>query len=819
MFGNDFKIMLRNLLKNKVFSIINLLGLATGMAVCILLTLYIKHELGYDNFHERGDRIVRLSLERKYPARSAWRAGIPLGIAAVVKKEFPEVQQYTRVANLDPIVGMPVTVGDRSFKEKNALGVDSTFFQVFSARFLEGDIHTALDKPNAVVLNETTAKKYFGSAHNAIGKQIRTYGNFNWTVTGVCEDWPEKTQIPFSMLISTAGDSYWKKPEYVYFGPATWLLLAPNANAERLEAKLPLMVDKYVAPVVPGLFGESWAQFLAEGNGYRYFLQRITDIHLNSIAEDEFVPPGSMRIVILLGVIAAFILALAGVNFVNLSTALAVQRSREVGIRKTFGSRRYQLTLQFLGESIFFSLVSVLFALLLAALLTPLLNNLSGLQLHFMDTLHPQFLLSVLGFAILVGMLAGLYPALTLSSYDPVTVLKGQFKSSRRGIAFRNGLVIFQFSISVILIICTLVVNRQMHYMLGDNLGFKRDHIISVDALWRLRTPGHENREAFVNEIARIPGVTTISKCSELPGDDEAAGGSTWVTVDNNASRTDRLLEVDETYFKLLGLQFTQGRAFSPERSTDSLGVILNETAVADFGLKNPIGARLISKEPFMNPEDGKSQTIYTVIGVLKDYHYQSLRKKIAPLIIVNSNKFGWGSAGVSISGGQFHEAIAGMEGVWKKFAPKEDFQYRFLDQNLAAQYHAEETQQKLFTIFSGLAIFIGCIGLFGLSAFTIRQRLKEISIRKVLGAMPSNIILIISKDFLLLVGISSLIAFPVAGWAMHTWLQNFAYRTGLAWWIFVLAGALAVGIAMLTISFQAFKAAMTNPVKNLKAE
>jgi putative ABC transport system permease protein len=363
-----------------------------------------------------------------------------------------------------------------------------------------------------------------------------------------------------------------------------------------------------------------------------------------------------------------------------------------------------------------------------------------------------------------------------------------------------------------------------MQYVLGDQLGFKRDHIITVDGLWQLRISKSgeqfvDARQSFVDELSRIPGVLDISKCSGLPGDDESMGGATWVSVDNNASRTQRVLQVDDQYLKLLELQLKDGRFFSKAFPTDSLSVLLNESAVADFGLKNPIGARLISKESNYNPQDGNGQFVFTVIGVVKDFHFQSLHKKIAPLILVNSNKFGWGSAAISIKSDHFKSTIAEIEKTWTRFDPKHDFQFSFLDQNLAALYKTEQTQQKIFTIFSLLAILIACVGLFGLASYSTIQRTKEISIRKVLGAMPGNIIMILSKDFLILVTIASLIAFPLAWWAMHQWLQNFTYRVNISWWVFLLAGSMAALIAMLTISYQAIKAAIANPAKSLRAD
>ncbi len=815
--------MIRNFLKRKVFTLINLFGLATGMAICLLLVLYIQSQLSYDQYQQRGDQIYRLALERKYPGRSAFVGNIPRSIGQAIKNEFPEVKEFTRVMPGNPD-GDKIKAGEKDFTDKTVLRADSNFFQVFTGEFLQGDANTALQKPNSAVLNETTAVKYFGSAENAMGKQVTINESLKLLVSGVCKDWPQKSHFQFNILLTTSGDSiFLNSQEYVYFGPYCYLLLNKNASASALEAKLPLIVDKYVSGKIAGLFGEPYDKFVAEGNGYRYFLQPLQGIYLNSELDREIGPVGNKKTLIIFGSIAAFILFLACVNFINLSTALSVERAKEVGIRKTFGSRKRELIGQFLSESILFSLISLVIALLLVLSLTPLLKTISGTELSFLYFLYPLTFLAVLGFSILIGVVAGLYPAFVLSSFDPITVLKGKFVSNRRGIALRNGLVIFQFAISVILIICTIIVNSQMQYMLGDRLGFKRDHIISVENVWRLRNRTNnvftDSRKSFANEVSKIPGVEEITECDQLPGNDESSGGATWVAIDNNASRTDRMMQVDDRYLNLLDLQLKQGRFFSKDFGTDSFSVVLNEEAVEDFGLKNPIGARLLSKEGYSNTTDGKDQNFFTVIGVIKDFHFQSLHKKIAPLVYINSNKFGWGTLGVRIRGDHFKSTLADIENKWKSLDAKDEFKFSFLDENVTAQYKSEQTEQKIFTIFSLLAIVIACIGLFGLASYSTIQRTKEISIRKVLGAMPGNIVLILSKDFLMLVVVASLIAFPIAGWVMYKWLQNFSYRVGLSWWVFLLAGFIAALIAMLTISYQAIKVAIANPLESLKTE
>ncbi|MBS1600759.1 MAG: ABC transporter permease [Bacteroidetes bacterium] len=820
MIKNYVKIILRNLLKRKAFTLINLFGLATGMAVCLLLVLYIQNELGYDDFQERGDQIYRVALERKYPGRSAFLGKIPRSIGPAIKKEFPEVLENTHVLQYSNDDKTKVTVGEKQFLEKEVLMADSNFFRVFTGKFLQGDGNTALQKPGTVVLTASTAKKYFGTVSDAMGKELKMEFGQKYIVSGVCEDWPEKSHFGFTILATTSGENNMNNPEYIYFGPYDYVLLNKNASASALEAKLPQIVDKYVAGIVARSFGEPYDKFVAEGNGYRYFLQPIKKIHLTSALEQELRPTVSMQTIILFGAIAAFILFLACVNFINLSTALSIERAREIGIRKTFGSRKRQLIGQFLLESILFGITSLLIALFLVYLLVPALNKIAGMELSFSYFLTPLSILSLLFFSIFIGIVAGIYPAFMLSSFDPIIVLKGRFKSNNRGIALRNGLVVFQFSISVILIICTIVVNNQMQYVLGDQLGFKKDHIISIDKAWKVSAENHgDQHRAFLDEISKISGVENASACDALPGDIELGGGGTWLALDNNASRTDKILQTDENFVKVLGLELKEGRFFSNQFTTDSLGIVLNEEAVKDFGLQHPIGARLISKEPFLDSHDGKEHNIFTVVGVVKDFHFQSLHKKIVPLVMINANKFGGSTIAVSIKGDHFKTTINAIEKTWKSFGSTNEFNFNFLDQNIAALYRSEQSQQKIFTIFSMLAIMIACIGLFGLATYSTLQRTKEIGIRKVLGAGSNNIVFILSKDFLKLVIIATCIAFPIAWWAMKSWLKNFSYRVNISWWIFLVAGMIAAGIAFITISFQTIKAATANPVKSLRME
>lgn len=817
MFRNYLKVAVRSLLKRKVFTLINILGLAMGMAVCLLIVLFIRSELGYDNFHQQGDRIYRVVLDRKYPEHISSYAIIPASFGPAMQREFPEVEVATGLQDFAGVAGFSVKVGDKIFEEKHAWTADSNFFRVFTVDMLQGDTATALARPDMAVINESTAIKYFGSVSKAMGQYFETDGRQRFTVSGICKDWPENSHLDFDMLISFGSFPFARQTNYTGFTTLTYLQLRKNASPSSLEAKFPDIIRKYVSGDIARNFGMTYDAFVAAGNGYHYYLQPLRKIHLISDMEFEAKPNGSMHAVYVFGIIAIFIMGIACINFVNLSTARSMERAREVGIRKTFGSEKSSLIVQFLTESTMVSLLSLLLALGLICLLLPLFNQMSGKELSVLSLLHPLPLLLLLVFAAVVGWAAGLYPAFVLSSFKPIKVLKGKFKSTKYGTALRNGLVVFQFAISIVLIICTIIVNRQMRFMLGDKLGFKKDHIIEIQRSDLLG----ENTRAFRNELAGIAGVEKVSGSSTMPGDPNFFG-VTWQPVGSRQSMTGRGIIVDDQFAATLGLEMQEGRFFTKSFRTDSLAVVLNEKAVAAMGLKEPvIGTRMTTTDGNLNPRPADSPYIYTVIGIVKDFHFQSLHQAIGPLIFTSSARFNDQApiTSVRIKGDDFAATVKAIEGSWRHFVAERPFHYTFLDQSLAAQYKAEETVQQVFTVFSVLAIFIACIGLFGLTAYATQQRIREISIRKVLGATQGNIIGMLSKDFLRLVTLSALVAFPLAWLAMHSWLQGFAYRVDLRWWIFILAWIISLIITMLTISVQAFRAARANPVKTLRAE
>ncbi|MGC4035811.1 MAG: ABC transporter permease [Chitinophagaceae bacterium] len=818
MFKNYLKVALRNLLKRKGYTVINVLGLATGMAICLMIVLFVSDELSFDRYQDKGDNIYRMVLKRQYPGRATSYAIIPQSYARAVKQELPEVKEATRVFDFVGNSVFQLKYGDKAFEEKRVLMVDSNFLRVFSAKMLAGNKEDVLEKANSVVLNETTAKKYFGSVSAAVGKLLQPEGGITdpLKVTGVVEDWPENSHLLFDLLITSAGNIGVHAENYTGFSAWTYLLLNNGASQKSVEEKFPHIIEKYASGNIERNFSQTYQQFQANGNGYTYYLQPLKRIHLISNLEREYRANGSLRAVYIFGVVAVFILLIACINFINLSTARSTERAKEVGIRKTFGSERSSLVNQFLIESTVLSILSMLLAIILVYLLLPFFNKVSGkhLELGVFFTIRNIVLMLLL--TLMTGIVAGLYPAFVLSSFRPIQVLKGKFKSGSYGLALRNGLVVFQFAISVILIICTIVVNSQMNYMTnGNELGFNKSNTIIIDRADLL----DDKTKSFKTELLRIPGIEEVSSASALPGQQNYFGIS-WAVVGNKEPMTGRGLIADENYQKLLELQMKEGRFFSKEFSTDSLAVVLNEKAVSDLGLKNPIGARLTSPDGFYNGPNGETLT-YTVVGVMKDFHYQSLHDMIAPIVFTSSARFKdrMQFAAVKIKATNFKTSLESIEAKWKDFVKDRPFHYSFLDKTVEEQYRAEQTTQRIFTFFSSLAIFIACIGLLGLAAYATQQRIKEIGIRKVLGASAASIVKMLSLDFLKLVLIASVIAFPVAWWAMHTWLQDFAYRINIGWWVFAIAGLLAIVIALATISYQAIKAAMANPVKSLRTE
>lgn len=814
---NYFKIGFRNLLKHKGYTTINLSGLAVGIAICMLIVLFIQHELSYDSFHPKGDLIYRMVLDRKYPGRSTSYSIIPSSYSAAVKQECPEVEESVRVFNFLGGGSLQYRYGDKVFEEYKVLQVDSTFFKIFAHEFVAGDSQSALFNPNEMVMTESTAIKYFGNVQDAVGKLIKPEGDNNQflKVAAVCKDWPETSHFDFDILLTTSGDQGRREEDYTGFAAHTYLLLKPGVNPNQLESKFPGIITKYAAGDIARKFSMPLEQFQSGGNGYNYYLQPLPKIHLTSHLESELKPNGSSTAVLVFGIIACFILFLAIINFVNLATARSGERAREVGIRKTYGSEKKSLIIQFLSESGLMSFCSLLLAIAIIYLALPYFNKLTGKTFVLVDLFTPWNMLALIGMAITTGILGGIYPAFVLSSFKPIQVLKGKFNTSAAGSGLRHGLVVFQFATSIVLIICTLIVNRQMKYMTSNDLGYQKDHTIIIQ-----RTDLLENQtQAFKTTLRTIPGVINISGGSAFPGD-ENYFGVTWHHVGKEAPMTGRGVLADDQYQSLFELELKEGRFFSKEYVTDSLAVVLNEAAVKELGLNPAIGARLTTETDFLNGPNNQTYE-YHVIGVVKDYNFQSLHQPIVPLALASTARFRdiTFTGAVRLNPNTIESTLKAIETQWKQFVKDRPFQYEFLDKTIARQYEAEIQSQRIFTFFSTLAIFIACIGLFGLAAYSTQQRMKEIGVRKVLGATSGSIVTLLSKEFIKLILLASILAFPIAWYSMQQWLQGFTYRIQISWWIFVVAAIGSSLVALLTLSVQTIKAGRMNPVKTLRME
>jgi len=826
MIRNYIKIAWRNLVRNKVSSIINISGLAIGLACVMLIGLYVKDELGYDRIFKDTDRIYRVNTHEKI-ANDEFVAGhTPPPVGRALQTSFPEIESYTRIFTPGDEIIHYVKNGERAaITEKSLLSVDSNFLQFFGYPLIAGDRNKCLNGPSDVVLTESAAKKYFGDV-SPIGKTL-TFDEYNrpFTVTAVLKDLPEQSSLQFDMLQSNLGMPPVKRFSWswVWLQMGTYVKLrehVPNAPADiaRLEARFPEMIKVQAASAFKRI-DEPLDEMAKKGDKYEVLLQPLVDVHLYSkdIGTRYFVQR-DIKYVYIFSAIALFIILLACVNFMNLATAQSGKRAKEVGIRKVLGSERKQLIRQFLAESLMYTLFAAVIAVIIVALALPGFNQLASKALTLQALLQWQAWAGFVLLIILTAFFAGSYPAFFLTAFKPVAVLKGKadFKTSKTGFSTRNVLVVFQFAVSAMLIICTIIVYKQLLYNQSKDLGFNKDNVLIVGDAERLG----KNEETFRNEVLRLPEVANATVSTNLPAsekyfDDDYTPESTGENVaraDKNISISSYI--VDELFVPTLKLQIVNGRNFG-KSFNDSASVILNETAAKKAGWKNPIGKHLVYP--------GGNNTKFEVVGIVKDFNTESLHSMVTPwaLFYTTSKTYGSNTAfvGVRLKPGDYALAVNKIQAVWKTFMPDNPFEYSFLDQQYDALYKTDQTIGKVFTVFTFLSITVACLGLLGLAMYTAERRTKEIGIRKVLGASVQNVVGMLSKDFLKLVLIASVIAFPVAWFAMNNWLQDFAYKTEISWWVFALSTGIVTAIALITISFQSLKAAMGNPVESLRSE
>ncbi|SFD50024.1 putative ABC transport system permease protein [Chitinophaga sp. CF118] len=798
MLKNYFKIAFRNLWRKKTFSFINVTGLAVGMTSCLLIFLYVHFELSYDRFNSKADRIYRVVGDLKSSAGTLHWYNTPGPMAGAMKAQFPEVQETVRLVQGSILVRKD----NIKFQEEHSLWADASIFTVFDFPMKSGDAKTALKEPNSIVFSETAARKYFGNA-NPVGQSLLLSGkNIPVIVTGIMKDIPENSHIKADMLISmsTYSTSFvpWVETDWDVFNPSTYLLLAPGAKSETLQSKLPAFFQKYAGDV------------LKKNNmSYSAKLEPLEDVYLHSAYGG--METGNLNNVTIFTVIALFILLIAAVNFINLTTARSVERAKEVGIRKCAGAVKNQLLLQFLIESIVIALISWLLAIFLCQLLLPMFNVVSGKIISTGIFVNASYPLGLLGLALGIGLLAGIYPAVVLSSFKPITVLKGSFASGNKGIVLRKVLVVTQFTISITLIVSTLVVYSQLNFMRNRSLGFDKDRVLVIS------NNGDPGTIDFKKQISDIPSIQSSSISSAIPGRDYNDGNNDmgWVQIQNSKDELQRvninIYNVDEDFLHVYKIKLLAGRGFSNAFPADSANsVILNKTTVRKLGY---VSYQQIIGERFVT--NGYTRT---VVGVVDDFHFHSLKEPIQPLCLLTGRGY-WQFISMKVTTGNLPATINALQNKWGKAIPNRPFNYFFLDEDFNNQYQAEDKFGHLFSYFSILSIFISSLGLLGLASYSTLQRTREIGIRKVLGASVSSIISLLSKDFVMLVFISFLIACPLSWFAMNRWLQEFAFRITMSLEIFLLAGAGALLVALFTISFQSIKAALRNPVKSLRTE
>ncbi len=807
--SNHIKISYRNLIRNKVYSGINIIGLSIGIASIVLIGIYINFETSYDKYYKDSDRIYRVALNRIYPTRTKDFGTSAINLSTVLKTNYPQVEEATRLHRLFFQNEIPVEIveEEKTFIETRFLFADSLFFNVFSHKFLHGDPRTCLDDAESVVLSESTAIKYFGKT-DILDKTIN-WGEASFKVTGVFEDIPDNSHIHFDLLGSISFLNFlenairtdnWTSP-WVY----TYIKLKTGADPSSLEEQFEEMVDRYGHASIASGVGANWKE---NGHAFEYFLQPLGSIHLHSQLDVEVEPNGNISYIYVLAAIAFFILAISSINFINLSIARSTERAKEVGIRKVLGSYRSSLINQFLIESILTCLLASTIGIAILYFFIPDFNDYLGTHLTFGVLSNPLVIAVVVGFIFLIGILAGLYPAVSFSSLRPTRILKGSYKSSEGGLLLRNVLITFQFLISIVMISGSIIAEQQMTYLRDKNLGFDKDNLLVIKQSHNVQ----DNYQAFLNNVGAIVGVERLGNASTLPG--QFHGSQVYVVNDPEIPDIRvNTSSVDDNYIDAIGFNMIEGRKFS-EEFNDSLSIIVNEATLRAMGVEKAVGYKFRSgtRQEQENPE-------FTIVGVVEDYHFYSLHNEVSPMVIFNIQP---GNVAINtivrINSPNTSLVITQIEEKWSELTEAE-FNFAFLDQELQRQYESDKNTASMFNIFTYIAIIMSCTGLFGLATYVVNQRSKEMSIRKVLGASIPHIIGVFTKQFMILIGLAFVIGTPLAYLALTQWLDSFAYHITIGVLTFVLAGLVTITLVFLTVSHQAVKLARVNPVKMLRSE
>ena len=806
MFNNLIKYSLRSFKRQRAYIIINILGLSIGIACSLLIALYVINEASYDQYNVKKDRIFRTILNGKIGGQEITAATSPAIMGPTMVKEFPEIEDFLRMNGRGPTV---IEYNNQTFTEDHIVEADSSFFNFFSVPVLKGDAKDLLNAPRKVVLSESTAKKIFGS-ENPIDKQIKIGSDtLRFTVTGVMADIPQNSHFEANVLSSFITNQRSKEPNWMNNSFSTYFLLKPNSSYKTVDAKYPELLQKYVGPEIQQYTGISLTDFIAQGNKYRFYLQNLSDIHLDTSIQQDFKAAADPKYLTIFGSIAILIVLIAAINFMNLSTAQASRRAKEVGIKKVAGSTRGMLVTQFLSESFILSFISLILALIFIKATLPYFNNLLGAKLVLNLFAAWYTIPLLLLFSVFVGFLSGSYPAFFLSSFNPYEVLKSSVKSSMQNGRLRRVLVVFQFAVSILLIIGTMIMYRQIKYMLNKDLGFNKEQLIVINRAEALGT----KMKSFKEAVKNIPGVVNISSSTAIPGRTNNRNG---YMMEGRKEETFLMATswVDYDFLETYGMTLVSGRSFKESFTSDKDACVINESALKECKIID------IDKTRFMEPRDSGKVNYLPVIGVVKNFNFESLRNPIGPYILKfqNDNML-WGYITVRLSAQNYAKTISSIEDKWKEFVSNNPLQYYFVDEDFEKMYIQEKQNAQMAVIFSILAIFIASLGLFGLTSFTVEQRTKEIGVRKAMGSSVTGIYIVISREVIILVLISALIAWPIIYYIAGKWLENFYYRINLGTFSFVAGLTIALGIAILTISYRILRAARVNPAQSLKYE
>ena len=809
MLKNYLKIAWRNLRKHKFYTFLNVFGLSLGLASCLLITLYVVDELSYDRSFNNAERIYRVNSDIKFGGAEMKLAVAPDPMAFTLLKDYPQLEMATRLRENGSYL-VRRTGATENMQEEQVAFADSTFFQVFQIPLLEGDSKRILTEPNTMVISERDAKKYFGN-ESAIGKTLLLDNNHTYTVTGVMENISSHSHLStLNMLLSMTTNKDSRENNWGSHNFNTYLLFRKGINPVTFEKNFDTVLKKYTGKWVQSVMGASLDDLKKSGSYIKYSLMALTSIHLHSDRVAEISNNSNVQYVYIFGVVAIFLLVIACVNFMNLAPARSSNRAKEVGVRKALGSERSALISQFLTEAIMLSFLSLIMSIVLAYVALPLFNNLANKQIEFPFQSGIFWAVAIFT-GVFVGVLAGSYPAFFLSAFKPLKVLKSAVEIEGKGGYLRNSLVVFQFMISVMLLIGTGVIYKQLNYIQTKKLGFNKEQVLIIKNAYALDKQSH----AFKEQILSLPNVENATVSSYLPTPSSRSDNSFFPEgqLEQDKGLNMQKWPVDFDFVKTLDLQMKDGRAFDKSFPSDSSGILINETAAKILGFADPVGKKIFD----MADVNTKQRRTYTILGVVKNFHFESLRQNIGALSLVLSPSYGL--VAVKLKGGDYTRTISQIESLWKRMAPGQPFNFQFMNADFDNQYRSEQRVGQIFITFAIISIIIGCLGLFGLSAYTAERRTKEIGVRKVLGASVASIVGLLSKDFIKLVLLAILFGSPIAWYAMNTWLQDFAYHIDISWWMFVTAGLVAIVIALLTVSFQSIKTALMNPVRSLRSE